>query len=191
MRVITTSPVRKQFDPSPTNDEYWIMIDGTNDLQVRHFQVWANNKKNAGLKVNGRMTTKTKNAYAAFGTEWLQDYKKAYPNLSTTNPQGQKVKGKLWDKTKNAWVVARDSGLLQQGLDALGINYQLPTAPVQNTAVPTSTIQNVQTSVNDLDDELGKEKSKKFIKQVIIFSLVIVGGYVGYTLLSKKRKAKK
>jgi hypothetical protein len=179
MRVITNHPVITEENPFSPENEYWNQIDGTNDLQVRHFQVWANSKKQSDLKINGRLDKKTKNAYAAFGPEWEKVYKQAYPNLSTTNPQGQKVKGKLWDSTKKAWVTARDTGLLQKGLDALGIDYTLPTAPPSDdlSAGPSRSDAAVD-AVDDLESELKKDKNKKFIKTALITTAIAVIGYL-------------
>ena len=187
MKIITNHPVITEANPFSPENDYW-SIDGSNDLQVRHFQVWANTKKSAGLRLNGRLDRKTKNAYAAFGTEWDKEYKKAYPNLSTTNPQGLKKEGKLWDSTKNVWITARDSGLLQQGLDALGLNYQLPTGPPAadlNAGSGPSRTDAAVDAVDDLETEIKKEKNKKLIKQAAITALCLVVVFVLYKKLAK------
>ena len=179
MRIITNHPVYTEAQPLSSANEYWNMIDGSNDLQVRHFQVWANAKKQSDLKVNGRLNTKTKNAYAAFGPEWDKVYKNAYPNLSTTNPQGQKEKGKLWDSTKNAWVMARDSGLLQKGLDALGIDFKLPTEPAADDLSLDSSTGGGRVEAPDTTITPEDEKSSgSFMKTAIITAGVAVIGYI-------------
>ena len=174
MNIITNHPVYTEANPLSPENEYWDNIDGSNDLQVRHFQHWSNAKKSAGLKVNGKLNNKSKNAYAAYGTEWEKDYKKAYPNLSTTNPSGVKQDGKLWDSVKNQFVNARDSGLLQQGLDALGLKYTLPTAPESDLSTggndPANLIEPEKTKAD-------KNSSKTFIT-IAISAGVILGGFL-------------
>jgi hypothetical protein len=182
MKIITTHPVYTEASPLAPQNEYWDNIDGSNDLQVRHFQHWSNAKKSAGLKVNGKLNNKSKNAYAAYGSEWEKDYKKAYPNLSTTNPSGVKQDGKLWDSVKNQFVNARDSGLLQQGLDALGLKYTLPTAPESNLSTGSEPANLIEPEGQKED----KNSSKTFVT-IALTAGVIIGGF----FLLKTFKVKK
>ena len=137
MKVYTRNPVIFEADPLAPQNEYWIMIDGSNDNQVRHFQTFANDLGTT-LKVNGKWNKDTKNAYAKHGSTWEKEYKKLFPDYTTTSPSGEKQAGKVWDHATNAWVAARDSGLLQKGLDALGINWNTQQAQPPLVTNPTA-----------------------------------------------------
>ena len=137
MKICTRNPVIFEADPLAPKNEYWNMIDGSNDNQVRHFQTFANDQ-GASLKINGKWNKDTKNAYAKHGSAWEKAYSKLFPDYTTTSPSGEKQAGKVWDHATNAWVAARDSGLLQKGLDALGLNWNTQQAPPPLVTSPTA-----------------------------------------------------
>jgi len=182
MKIITSNPVMYEADPLATQNEYWLMIDGQNDIQVRHFQAWANKNHGTGLKINGKWNKATRTEYAKFGAGWEKVFTEQFPDYVATSPTGEKRAGKLWDKATNAWVGARDSGLLQQGLEALGINIDTGTPPPTYVANP----------VPPAPEQPGSPapKKNKGIGTVLIAFVVIVAGYFVYSTITKKGNTK-
>tara|TARA_R110000751_G_scaffold102580_2_gene197248 strand:+ start:2089 stop:2649 length:561 start_codon:yes stop_codon:yes gene_type:complete len=185
MKIITNQPVKFEADPLAASNEYWLMIDGKNDIQVRHFQAWANKEHGTGLKVNGRWNKGTRTEYAKLGSEWEKVFKTAFPDYVSTSPSGESRSGQLWDSAKGVWVTARETGLLQQGLDALGINFD------------TNSIQPPQPApigpVPEAPPAPAPKPKKISILSFVIPIAVILGGYFIYTKVTgtKSTPAKK
>jgi hypothetical protein len=184
MKIITNKPVQFEADPLAASNEYWLMIDGKNDIQVRHFQAWANKEKGTGLKVNGRWNKGTRTEYAKYGSEWEKVFSSAFPDYVTTAPDGTRKQGQLWDKAKGVWVGARDSGLLQQGLDALGIKFD-------TGAIPPPALPDQYAPAPEDPPEDPAPKKKTSVMSFIIPMALILGGYFIYTKVKGSKGNKK
>lgn len=180
MRIITTHPITTYTTPAELQAEMeeFANIDGNNEVQVKHFQIYAN-KKGAKLRVNGKWTSKTRTAYARFGSQWEKVFKQAYPNYQVTSPTGKRRSGAFWDTLKNVWVTAVDTGLLDQGLAAVS-NQGIDVPPVQDLP-PVD-----DTPPITFDDSVNDEvKKHKWWLTLIVITGVAVGGYVVYKKIAK------
>lgn len=182
MRVITTHPIKEVNSRAALGNEleWYSSIDGKNEVQVKHFQIYAN-KKGAGLKVNGRFDRKTRTAYARLGSEWERAFKAAYPNYQITSPTGKRRSGAFWDTLRNVWVAAVDSGIVDQGIQAIadstGARPPMP-APV-STPTPDVTPEVLDETTKDTT-----KGSKGWLWALGIVA-VSIGGYVAYKKLKK------
>ena len=177
MKVLTTHPI---IHYSTQNDldmimEQFASIDGKNEVQVKHFQIYAN-KKGAKLKVNGKWDNKTRTAYARFGAEWERVFAAAYPNYTIASPDGKTRAGAFWDKVKNAWVTAKEMGLVDQGLAALG-QQGINVPPVDQNVPPVE-----ETFTDPTPTEVGKHK---WYWTFLLVAGVAVVGYVVVKKISK------
>jgi len=172
MRVITTHPIINYSSQDELNSlmEEFSSIDGKNEVQVKHFQIYAN-KKGAKLKVNGKWDKNTRTAYARFGSEWEKVFAAAYPNYTIQSPDGKKRAGAFWDKVKNAWVAAKDAGLVDQGLAAIS---QQNVPPASSNDLPL--IDDVK-----IDDS---KKMNPFLTVLLVAGVAVVG-YVVYKKIAK------
>lgn len=177
MRVITTHPIVHYSTQNELDMimEQFASIDGQNEVQVKHFQIYAN-KKGAGLKVNGKWDNKTRTAYARYGAEWERVFAAAYPNYQISSPSGQTRAGAFWDKVKNAWVTAKEMGLVDQGLAALG-QQGVNVPPVDQNVPPVD-----ETILNTKADET--EKHKWYWTFLLVTGIAVVG-YVVVKKISK------
>lgn len=184
MRVITNRHIDYVAGADNLNAEMerYASIDGKNDVQVKHFQLWANKSKGAKLKVDGKFRKDDRTAYARYGSEWEKVFKKQYPSYKVSAPDGTRKAGALWNSIKNVWVSAKESGLVDQGLDMLaqrGVNVprvdpNAPTIPVDPKA-PTIPVDTSFPPEEEKDKE--KDKHNGWITGLIVVG-VIVGAYV-------------
>lgn len=77
-------------------------INGSDPIDVKAFQNWANTNKNAGLDVDGKYGPLTKAAYNSFGVEWeaSKSTKPASPAVSPVVTPEVKIPVTLTEKWK-------------------------------------------------------------------------------------------
>lgn len=173
MRVITNNPIQYS-SACGCSSSFEGSFDSSNSSHVKEFQNYANSK-GAKLVVDGKWGALTQAEWSKYGKEFRKANKPA--SSATTTPvseptpaqvEKQAKKGLAWDKVKKGWVSAKDSGVLQKGLDVVGSLFGNKDSETNSTV--TDTTEEVKTGMSTTTKVLIGVGALALVSTIIYFA---------------------